>query len=86
MTLDKIPYIGRYSYMKSNYFVATGFNTWGMTNAMVAADLLCDMITNKQNELSAIFNPQRCIFTLQLLCNAFSAVKNLIPPLPAVKM
>lgn len=80
MTLDKMPYIGRYSYFKSNYFVATGFNTWGMTNAMIAADLLCNMITGKQNELSEIFNPQRCIFTLQLLCNAFSAIKNLITP------
>lgn len=80
MTVDNLPYIGRYTYFKDNYFVATGFNTWGMTNAYVAAEILCDMVTGKQNDLAQIFNPQRCIFTLQLLCNACNAVINLLTP------
>ena len=80
MTLDGMPYIGRYSYFKDNYFVATGFNSWGMTSAMVAADLLCDMIEGRENELSAVFNPLRSIFHPQLLVNAFEAAFNLLTP------
>ena len=34
MTLDDIPYIGQYAKSTSDVFVATGFNKWGMTNAM----------------------------------------------------
>ena len=75
-----MPYIGKYSYLKSNYFVATGFNTWGMTGAMAASDILCDMIAGNKNEFSEIFNPQRCMLSFQLICNAFSAIKNLITP------
>ena len=32
MTLDGMPYIGRYSKNTPDLFVATGFNKWGMTS------------------------------------------------------
>lgn len=37
MTLDGVPYIGRYSPHTPDLFVAAGFNEWGMTTAMLAA-------------------------------------------------
>lgn len=80
MSLDGIPYIGRYSLLKDNYFVATGFNKWGMTSAMVAADLLCDMIKGNTNELSQLFSPQRSIFHKQLLINLSGTAINLLTP------
>lgn len=40
MTLDGIPYIGRHSKSRSQMFVASGFNKWGMTGAMSAAIVL----------------------------------------------
>ncbi|MGN0173931.1 MAG: FAD-dependent oxidoreductase [Acutalibacteraceae bacterium] len=80
ITLDNIPYIGRYSYTKPDFFVATGFNKWGMTSAMVASELLCDMVIGKKNNLEKVFCPQRSILTLRLFANAFSAAKNLATP------
>ena len=35
MTIDKIPYIGKYSDKTPNIYVATGFNKLGMTSSMV---------------------------------------------------
>ncbi len=55
MSLDGVPYIGRYSKNLPNVFVATGFNKWGMTNAMVSAELLCDMVLEKTNEYEELF-------------------------------
>ncbi|GAB6168426.1 FAD-dependent oxidoreductase [Clostridium carnis] len=59
MTLDEVPYIGRYSSKDDNIYVATGFNKWGMTGSMVASIILCDMILGKKNEFAEIFSPQR---------------------------
>ena len=42
ITLDKIPYIGGFSKMWENAFVATGFNKWGITTANIAAEIITD--------------------------------------------
>lgn len=54
-----IPYIGRFSKTKPNWYVATGFQKWGMTSSMVAAQMICDLITEKENEYEELFSPQR---------------------------
>lgn len=77
-TLDDIPYIGYYSNFKDNLLVATGFNKWGMTSSMVAADLLCDMVLGRENEYANIFSPSRSIFRKQLLINSTEAVSGLV--------
>lgn len=69
MTLDGIPYIGRYSKLTPNIYVATGFNKWGMTSAMVSAFIISDMILGKKNKFEEIFSPTR--FDLS------SSIKNL---------
>lgn len=78
MSLDDIPYIGRYSKGTTYFYVASGFNKWGMTGAMAAALMLCDMVQGKANEFEEIFNPSRSILKPQLFVNGFEAVKNLL--------
>ena len=56
MTLDNIPYIGN---LKDNIFIGCGYNTWGITNSVVAAKVISDNILNIKNEYSEIFNPNR---------------------------
>ncbi|MBQ9080963.1 MAG: FAD-dependent oxidoreductase [Clostridia bacterium] len=80
MTLDGVPYIGKYSRRTSNLYVATGFNKWGMSSSMVAAELLCDLVVGKDNAYSALFSPSRSILHPQLALNATEAVVNLITP------
>ncbi len=80
MTLDGIPYIGQYAKSTPDVYVATGFNKWGMTNAMVAADILCDLVQGKENPYIAIFDPSRTILRPQLAVNAFESVVGLLTP------
>ncbi len=78
ITLDGIPYIGEYSNSTNGLYVATGFNKWGMTSSMVAAQLLKDMILEKYNPYISLFNPSRSILRPQLCLNAIETVTNLL--------
>ena len=80
MTLDDVPYIGQYARSTTNIFVATGFNKWGMTNAMVAAEILCDLVQGKQNPYAAVFDPSRTVLRPQLAVNAFDSAVGLLTP------
>jgi len=80
MSLDGIPYIGKYSARTPNLYVATGFNKWGMTSSMVAAEILRDMVFDKENEFSEVFSPQRSILKPQVLINGFESTVNLLTP------
>lgn len=57
--LDKIPYIGEYSEVRENMYVATGFKKWGMTTSNVAANLITDKIMGRENPYENIFNSTR---------------------------
>ena len=81
-SLDDIPYIGPYFKSSKNLFVITGFNKWGMTNAMAGAMILCDLITEKANPYAKAFAPSRSILKPQLLVNGFESIKNLLTPTP----
>lgn len=61
MTLDGVPYIGRFSENTENWYVATGFGKWGMTSSMVSAQILADLITGEENRDAEIFSPQRTV-------------------------
>jgi len=80
MSLDGIPYIGQYSKMTPNVYVATGFNKWGMTNAMVSAMVLTDLITGKENAYSQVFSPSRRILHPQLAVNLAESLIGLLTP------
>lgn len=80
MSLDGVPYIGPYSRRTPHLYVASGFNKWGMTGAMVAAQLLRDQVLGKENDWADVFDPSRSILKPQLLVNGWEAVTNLLTP------
>lgn len=80
MSLDSVPYIGQYSKRTPDLYVASGFNKWGFTSAMVAARILCDMVVGKENEYAPVFSPQRSILKPQLLVNGIETTVNFITP------
>ena len=80
MSLDGIPYIGQYSRNTPNLYVATGFNKWGMTSSMVAANILTDLVQRKPNVYAQIFSPSRSMLHGQLGINLLESTKNLLSP------
>ena len=78
MTLDKVPYIGRHRTGSRDLYVATGFNKWGMTGSMVAAELLSGLIASGKSELEELYKPQRSMMSRQLIINIGAATKGLI--------
>ncbi len=59
ISLDKIPYIGQYSSIMKNLYIATGFNKWGVTSSNVAANIITDKILQKENKYEEIFKSTR---------------------------
>ena len=59
ITLDKTPYIGNFSKLWDNAYVATGFNKWGMTSSNIAAKIITDKILGQKNEYEEIFKSTR---------------------------
>lgn len=59
VSLDKLPYIGTYSNLLPNVYVATGFKKWGMTLSNVATNIIVDTICEKENPYSYLFNSKR---------------------------
>ena len=80
MTLDGMPYIGRYSARTENLFVATGFGKWGMTTAMAAAGILADLVQGRENPYAGLFSPSRSLLRPQLAINGLEAITNLLTP------
>ncbi len=80
ITLDDIPYIGKYSSKNSNILVATGFNKWGMTGSMISAMLLKDYILGKTNEYSEVFLPNRSILSVQFVKNLTNSLLGMVRP------
>lgn len=80
MTLDGVPYIGKYSKNTPDLYVATGFNKWGMSSSMVSAMILSDLVQEKRNEYTEVFSPSRTILHPQLAVNAFESIVGLLTP------
>ena len=59
ISLDKIPYIGEFSSLMPNMFIATGFKKWGMTSSNIAANIITDKILNKKNPYEHVFSSTR---------------------------
>lgn len=78
MSLDGVPYIGRYSKTLPNVYVATGFNKWGMTSSMAAAEILCDMVLGKENDFAPVFSPSRNMLTIQLAVNGVTFLTSIL--------
>lgn len=75
-SLDGIPYIGRFSLFKKDYYLASGFNLWGFTWAMASSFILADLIENKNNY--RVCNPLRNFINKNWFINVGNAIKNLL--------
>lgn len=58
MPNDRLPFVGTTAFA-DRIHVATGFQKWGLTNAMVAGRLLVDVITGTDNRLADVLSPTR---------------------------
>ncbi len=59
ITFDKMPYIGKIKKEEDHLLLATGFNTWGMTNGVLSGLIIKDILLNKENEWIELMNPLR---------------------------
>lgn len=59
VSLDKVPYIGDFSKLMPNLYVATGYKKWGMTTSHVAAEIIKDKILGVNNPYSEIYDATR---------------------------
>ncbi len=80
MTLDGMAYIGRYAKSTPDFYVATGFNKWGMSSSMLSAIILSDRICGIHNEYAELFSPSRSMLSPQLAINLFESAKGLLTP------
>jgi glycine/D-amino acid oxidase-like deaminating enzyme len=59
LAYDGLPLVGKLYPWSNNIYVATAFKKWGLSQSMVAAKLLRDLITGQPNKLSGIYTPHR---------------------------
>lgn len=74
MTNDSLPYIGE---IEHNMYMGTGYNTWGMTNGVLAGKVISDLILNRKNEYVELFNPKRInlkMFSKGIMDGYYSAI------------
>lgn len=59
MTLDSIPYVGRFKSSTPNLLIATGFGKWGMTNSVASSLILKDLILSGRSDWQEVYSPSR---------------------------
>lgn len=57
---DYLPLIGTID-QNNTIFIATGYNTWGMTNATLAGKIIANIILKRNNEYISLLNPKRAL-------------------------
>lgn len=62
---DKVPFIGKYSPISNHLWVSTGFNGEGMTQSMIGAIVLSDLIDGKENQWADLYSPLRFKATVE---------------------
>ena len=71
VTNDSMPIIGYLQKDNNDLLIGTGYNSWGMTNGSLAGKILSDLVLEKENKYSEIFDPNR-VFNVNKLINYFS--------------
>lgn len=57
--LDGLPLVGVATPAQPTDLLAVGCGRWGLSQQMVAAQLLCDVVLDRPNELTSVFAPTR---------------------------
>lgn len=77
ITLDEMPYVGRISHFYKNIYVATGFNGYGFTGAMISSMVLKDIIEKNNSDYIQLFSPQRKYLLKPFFKQLKIAIKNM---------
>ncbi|MCL2556599.1 MAG: FAD-dependent oxidoreductase [Firmicutes bacterium] len=59
VTYDKVPFAGSLSKKHTNTFIITGFNEWGVLNAMICSRIVANAIANKKDEYFKVYSTHR---------------------------
>ena len=71
-TFDHMPFIGE---LKENLYLITGFETWGMIQSLVSANIIKDLIEKKHSEFIDFFSPKRALIK-KIICSPFYLALN----------
>ena len=59
-TPDRVAYVGEPDPEKApGFYIATGFNAWGISNGTAAGILICDLIVGRRSRWKALYDPAR---------------------------
>jgi glycine/D-amino acid oxidase-like deaminating enzyme/nitrite reductase/ring-hydroxylating ferredoxin subunit len=58
-TPDRVPFVGQPSNDAAGFYIATGFNGWGISNGTAAGILIADQIREHSNPWQSLYDPQR---------------------------
>ena len=58
-TADRVPFVGRPSKKARGFYVATGFNGWGISNGTAAGMAVADEILSRPNSWASVYDPTR---------------------------
>jgi glycine/D-amino acid oxidase-like deaminating enzyme/nitrite reductase/ring-hydroxylating ferredoxin subunit len=58
-TADRVPFVGAPSDDAPGFYVATGFNAWGISNGTAAGMLIADQIRGRSNPWATLYAPAR---------------------------
>ena len=77
---DGVPFIGRIAPALERTWVASGFQKWGISTAMVAADLILGEIQGSSRAWGPLFDPRRVVdsLTVSLAKDAVRSVRHLV--------
>ncbi len=81
MSVDGMPYIGKMEKDNDKLLIATGYNTWGMTNGTLAGYVLSEMVMGRTTDYDRLFDPLRVSFYRhgkELLLNSFLNMQGFI--------
>lgn len=57
--MDGLPFVGSATASSERLFIATGFDAWGITNSLVAGEILAAAVTGEDHPAAPVFDPQR---------------------------
>jgi Rieske Fe-S protein len=58
-TADRVPFAGAPSAKAAGFYIATGFNAWGISNGTAAGMLMADQIRGRSNPWANLYAPAR---------------------------
>jgi glycine/D-amino acid oxidase-like deaminating enzyme/nitrite reductase/ring-hydroxylating ferredoxin subunit len=58
-TPDRVPFVGAPDKKTHGFYIATGFNAWGISNGTAAGMLLADQVQERANPWAELYDPSR---------------------------